>query len=79
MKVIRAGQQVVGVELTRRNLRALLNKLDFNQGLPPEDPRRRSDVMIAQDAVFIKGVEDDDHYGDREAGEMVDNETGELY
>ena len=47
--------RVVGVELTRRNLLALLAKLDGH----PQD----SACTISKDGVYIKAVHDFEHYG----------------
>lgn len=62
MKVIRDTElnsdnrfDVLGVELTRRNLNALLAKLD---GHPPD-----SACTIEKDGVFVKAVHDFAHYG----------------
>ena len=50
------------IELTRRNLLALLAKLDGN---PPD-----SACTISKSRWQIKAVEDDEHYSDRRPGRM---------
>lgn len=68
MKVIRAGDQVVMVELTRRNLTVLLAKLD--------DLHSARTIVAPTGDVVIRAVEDIEHYADREPGPMLVN--GEL-
>jgi hypothetical protein len=50
------------IELTRRNLRSLLAKLD---GAPADSSR-----TIWKDGWFVTAVDDDEHYGDRPPGLM---------
>lgn len=67
MKVERLGR-VLAVELTRRNLQALLDKLD--------DPL--SARAITKDGVLVKAVEDEAHYADREPGVVYMPSSGEY-
>lgn len=61
MKTVRNDNgDVLGVELTRRNLTILLEKLDM-----PDSAR-----TISQD-IFITAVEDDVHYANRSPGAML--------
>lgn len=63
----REAPYVVGVELTRRNLLALLAKLDGN---PPN-----SACTLERQGFFVKAVENEAHYSDRLAGGLhVDTE-----
>lgn len=58
------------VELTRRNLQILLDKLDDPlSACTIEDPDRR---------VLVKAVEDDQHYQNRLPGLMFMPSTGEY-
>ena len=50
------------VELTRRNLMALLTKLD--------DPASMRTIIDGERTIAIKAVEDEEHYADRPAGAM---------
>ena len=53
-----------GVELTRRNLNALLAKLDGNP------PNSACTILAPEGNFFVKAVEDAEHYSERTAGEM---------
>ena len=73
MKYVERGMlQMPTVELTRRNLTALLAKLD---GQPSDsmctivDPDRR---------IAVKAVEDSEHYADRAPGRMIDETEDAL-
>lgn len=55
------GQRHV-VELTRRNLTVLLAKLD--------DPLSGRSLLDMDAKIYVKAVEDDDHYADRAPGPM---------
>jgi len=90
MKVLHfdTENRVVRVELTRRNLLALLAKLDHNlhlddpQTMPELDPKSLCSIISPNDGpgtVTVVAVEDEEHYADREPGPMLDNATGELY
>lgn len=59
------------VELTRRNLTALLAKLD--------DPLSARTLRDGEDRVAVKAVEDDEHYKTRPPGEVYMPSTGERY
>lgn len=54
----------VGIELTRRNLNALLAKLDGNP------PNSACTILAPGSTFFVKAVEDSEHYTDRRAGIM---------
>ncbi len=56
------------VELTRRNLLALLAKLD--------DPDSLRTIIDSEGAMAVRAVEDSEHYSDRPPGVMLIN--GEL-
>ena len=76
MRVLRneeTGELIV--ELTRRNLQILLDKLNYNVtvDLTPGHP---SACAIFRDGVTVHAVEDGDHYADRDPGPMLDNLTG---
>lgn len=63
MKFISATDSKWGIptiELTRRNIKILLQKLD--------DPK--STATIENDGYAVTAVEDSEHYSDRQAGEM---------
>jgi hypothetical protein len=62
MKVITQDDRVVGVELTRRNLEALLAKLDGNP------PNSRCTLIDETDTMFVKAVENAEHYTARLPG-----------
>lgn len=51
------------VELTRRNLETLLAKLD--------DPNSRCTIADGEGNVFVKAVENDEHYIGRAPGLML--------
>ncbi|MBO0676743.1 hypothetical protein JRC04_04625 [Mycolicibacterium sp. S2-37] len=55
-----AGRRLNLVELTRRNLLTLLNKLD--------DPNSLRTLIDGEDLVAVRAVEDIEHYSDRPAG-----------
>lgn len=61
------------LELTRRNLQALLDKLD-----DPLSARTLSKVQEGGDGVIVVvAVEDAEHYSDRAPGEVYMPSTGE--
>ena len=63
------------LELTRRNLRALLAKLD-----DPKSARSLSKVQEGGGGVLVvTAVEDSEHYSDREPGEVYMPSTGERW
>ena len=74
----------VNLVLSRRNLLTLLKKLDHVKDggqsactiVKPKSPGNR---LQGCDQVFIKVVEDEDYYKDREPGKMFDNVTGKIY
>lgn len=69
MKVIRDHNgNVYEVELTRRNLQALLDKLD--------DPL--SACALEKDGVIVHSVEDAEHYADCAPGPVYMPTTGET-
>jgi hypothetical protein len=62
------------LELTRRNLQALLDKLD-----DPLSARTLSKVQEGGDGVItVVAVEDAEHYSDRAPGEVYMPSTGEV-
>jgi hypothetical protein len=62
------------LELSRRNLQALLDKLDDPLSARTLiSPGRMGDPYIA-----VKAVEDAEHYTDRPAGEVYMPSTGEI-
>lgn len=63
-----AGVHVL--ELTRRNLQALLAKLD--------DPLSERMLIAPGGRLAVKAVEDDEHYSDREAGAVFMPSSGEY-
>jgi hypothetical protein len=72
MKYLERGDlQIPTVELTRRNLRALLAKLDGN---PPDS---MCTIVDPYDQIAVKAVEDSEHYADRSPGPMTP-ETEEV-
>lgn len=50
------------VELSRRNLTLLLAKLD--------DPLSAATLLAPGNGIYVRAVEDDEHYSEREPGEM---------
>lgn len=58
------------VELTRRNLQALLDKLD--------DPNSNRTLIDGDRRVAVRSVEDDEHYADRAPGTVFMPSTGEY-
>ena len=59
------------VELTRRNLKTLLAKLD--------DPASAKMLIDPDDRIAVRAVEDNDHYADRPPGMVYMPTTGECY
>lgn len=78
VKLIDAEADFAVVELTRRNLTALLAKLDFNRN-PGGRRSSECEIMSGDGRAIIRAVEDEVHYSDRLPGEMLENETGRLY
>lgn len=64
------GIDVPVLELTRRNLEALLAKLD--------DPRSRRTLVDGDDRIAVRAVENDDHYKTRPPGLVYMPSSGEL-
>lgn len=62
MKVVKAEAGVLVVELSRRNLQALLAKLD---GHPPD-----SYCTLMKQGVMVKAVENEAHYSEYAPGEL---------
>lgn len=56
------NNQGATLELTRRNLEILLAKLD--------DPLSGTTLLTPCGKMWVKAVENDEHYSDREPGEM---------
>lgn len=74
MKFTQQADTLWTLELTRRNLQALLDKLD--------DPHSaRTLGKTGEDLksyIFVKAVEDSEHYSDRAPGEVYMPSTGET-
>jgi hypothetical protein len=60
MKPVFLDKHLVGVELTRRNLEVLLAKLD--------DPNSERTILCPH--LWVRAVENDEHYSDRPPGVM---------
>lgn len=60
MKFIDGGAGMHTIELTERNLRALLEKLT--------DPNSRRTLIDPDGKIFVKAVQDEEHYANRPAG-----------
>lgn len=58
------------LELTRRNLTTLLEKLD--------DPLSHKMLKDGEDNIIVRAVEDDEHYSDRAPG-LIFMPTSEMY
>lgn len=58
------------VELTRRNLIVLLEKLD--------DPLSLRTLVDGDDKIAVRAVEDEEHYADRDPGLMFMPSTGKI-
>jgi hypothetical protein len=65
------GGHLPTVELTRRNLEVLLAKLD--------DPLSARTLVDGSGLVQVKAVENEEHYADRDPGEVYMPSTGERY
>lgn len=85
MDMIHLSDGGVSVTLSRRNIETLLKKLDFNRSLDAADPHGRSprsDVQILRDTeagfVIVSAHENEEHYGERVPGDMLDNATGRI-
>lgn len=65
MRKIQKDGRVVGIELTRRNLQALLTKLN---GHPSN-----SACTIEKEGVYVRAVENSEHYSDTVPGRMHDD------
>lgn len=70
MKYIPSDKGAPIVELTRRNLEVLLRKLD--------DPLSQRTLLDPDGRVYVRAVENEEHYSDREPGEMYMPSTGEV-
>lgn len=58
------------LELSRRNLQALLDKLD--------DPKSARMIVDPDRLIAVVAVEDDEHYSDRAAGVVYMPSSGEI-
>lgn len=58
------------LELTRRNLQTLLDKLD--------DPLSERMLLDPSRQIVVKAVEDDEHYSDRKPGKVFMPSSGEY-
>jgi hypothetical protein len=61
------SESVITVELTRRNLKSLLAKLD---GFPADSAC--TIYLEGAPTLIVTAVEDEVHYSDRPAGPMID-------
>lgn len=75
----------VQLYLTRRNLLALLEKLDHvaaggvsTCSLGKQDTVHSKYPMTGADIIMVTAVEDDDYYTDRSPGGMINLNTGEM-
>ena len=75
MKVVSATETHVHIELSRRNLLSLLAKLD---GHPPNSACTIISPMPSPIEVSVTAVEDEAHYSDRPAGQMVQDTEDKL-
>lgn len=64
------GGKLPVLELTRRNLTALLDKLD--------DPASRRTLTDPDNNIRVTAVEDAEHYSDRPPGEVYMPTSGEY-
>lgn len=71
MKYIEIEGDYPIVELTRRNLTALLAKLD--------DPLSSRVLIDSEDLIAVRAVEDKEHYANRPPGKMFMPSTGNTY
>lgn len=72
MKLVYSSDGLVEVELTRRNLTALLQKLDAKPGL--------SSRTLVKGNLYVRAVEDEEHYdSEHPPGPMRNPETGEVW
>jgi hypothetical protein len=69
--IVSDGIEITGIELTRRNLTALLAKLD--------DPASARMLSDGETGFVVRAVEDNEHYSDRAPGEVYMPSTGESY
>lgn len=58
------------LELTRRNLQALLDKLD--------DPKSARMIIAPDRLIAVRAVEDEEHYSDRAPGVVFMPSSGEI-
>jgi hypothetical protein len=58
------------IELTRRNLEILLEKLG--------DPKSQCTLLDPDRKIFVRAVEDEEHYSDRPPGAMYMPSTGVI-
>jgi hypothetical protein len=58
------------LELTRRNLQSLLEKLD--------DPKSARTLVDPENKIIVTAVEDEEHYRDRAPGTVYMPTTGEY-
>jgi hypothetical protein len=58
------------LELTRRNLETLLAKLD--------DPKSLRTLLDPDEHIYVRAVEDAEHYADRKPGTVFMPTTGEY-
>lgn len=71
------GMGAARLELSRRNLIALLGKLD--DPLSARTLMKQEDPEEGHEWVMVVAVEDDEHYAERPPGEVHMPTTGETY
>lgn len=66
------------LELSRRNLNALLGKLNFNMTRDSNQTPSGCTIVDPDCRIAVTAVENEEHYSDRPPGLMLDNETGKM-
>jgi hypothetical protein len=81
VKLVSNEHGVISIELTRRNLVALLQKLDAQRdGTPTQCTLAKCSESETNGLILrVKAVEDEEHYSDRLPGPMLNPETGDLW
>lgn len=70
MRFVETEGRLPVLELTRRNLEVLLAKLD--------DPLSQRMLLDPDQRVYVKAVENEAHYADRDPGPVYMPSSGEL-
>lgn len=81
MKLVSNEHGVISIELTRRNLVALIQKLDAQRdGIPTACTLAKCGESETNGLILrVKAVEDEEHYSDRLTGLMMNPSTGEVW